>query len=94
MLKKPYKSLTVNRLPRELVDGIKYLAIELDCNIPELVEVLIREGLKQKDTLYADIHRLRQARIREQKEHRQAKKELAALQQKLHGEVIHEPVAD
>lgn len=86
-LNKQTKALTINRLPRDLVDTIKHLSIEYDCNVPELMEAIILAGLKNKEGLYADIHRLRQTRLKERIERKKVKEQVEALQAKLFQEV-------
>ena len=39
------KNITVNRLPADLVIGVKALAIQLDCNIEDLVGCIFKDAL-------------------------------------------------
>lgn len=89
MLKPTVKALTINRLPKELVDLIKLLAIENDALIPEIAEVLFIAGIKATEqTIYADIHDLRLRKKKERIERSKVKDELTKLQSKLDQEII------
>ena len=89
MLRPSTKALTINRLPTELVDFIKHLAVDNDCTIPEVVEVLLTVGIKTtKSTLYADIHDLRLKKRKDRAEAKKAKEERQKLQSKLDKEVL------
>ena len=88
MLKPVVKSLTINRLPKELVDVVKLLAIENDALIPEVAEVVLLAGIQAcRGTMYAQIHDLRLRKKRERAEQRKVKEELAQLTLKLDQEV-------
>lgn len=89
MLRPVFKALTINRLPRELVDAVKLLAIENDCTIPEVCEVLLIAGIETtKDRIYADIHSLRLRKKKERAERSKVKEELIQLQLKLDQEMV------
>ena len=77
------KSLTFNRLPKELVEGIKTLAIKLDCTLEDLAVVVLQEAVRQGDKLYIPVQKLKAARKKEIEDRRKLRATILQLQPKL-----------
>lgn len=77
------KSITVNRLPSDLVIGVKALAIQLDCNIEDLVECILKEALKDGEKWFPHVHRLGTAKAKAKAEQKKVDAQLKQIKEKL-----------
>lgn len=77
------KSITVNRLPSDLVIGVKALAIQLDCNIEDLVECIFQDALKDGKKWFPHVHRLGKAKAKAKAEQKKVDAQLKQIKEKL-----------
>ena len=77
------RALTVNRLPEQLVTGIKTLAIQLDCTVEDLMAVVLQRALDEGQKLFVPVQRLKKARKQEIEDRRKLRSSLEQLQPKL-----------
>jgi len=77
------RALTVNRLPEQLVTGIKTLAIQLDCTVEDLMAVVLQRALDEGQKLFVPVQRLKKARKQEIEDRRRLRSSLEQLQPKL-----------
>ncbi len=77
------RALTVNRLPEQLVTGIKTLAIQLDCTVEDLMAVVLQRALDEGQRLFVPVQRLKKARKQEIEDRRKLRSSMEQLQPKL-----------
>jgi hypothetical protein len=77
------KNITVNRLPADLVIGVKALAIQLDSNIEDLVECIFKDALKDGEKWFPHVHRLRTAKAKAKAEQKKVNEQLKQIKEKL-----------
>jgi hypothetical protein len=73
----------VNRLPEQLVTGIKTLAIQLDCTVEDLMAVVLQRALDEGQRLFVPVQRLKKARKQEIEDRRKLRSSMEQLQPKL-----------
>lgn len=81
--KPKFSSITVNRLPHDLVVGFKSLALKLDCNIEDLMQVVLDEAIKKQEGWYPAVYRLSKAKAKARQEQKKVNEQLKEIQGKL-----------
>ena len=77
------KNITVNRLPSDLVIGFKALAVKLDCNIEDLMQVVLEDAIKKDREWWPSVLRLGKSKDKAKQEQKKVDQQLKQIQERL-----------
>lgn len=77
------KNITVNRLPADTVIGFKALAVKLDCNIEDLMEVVLNDAIKKDMEWWPSVLRLAKAKEKAKQDQKKVDEQLKQIKERL-----------